>query len=316
MQSGDAQQTSFSAASPDEFRERISPVAPNAPTVQTIAPRFRADVHQIVLPRMPFFSLRVGEARIGDPEASDAVGINIPLTGNFRFRTVSKTHEVAPGGAFVRRPGYPFDMTTPRDASVLVVHLLEPLLTSFEGKLGRRLRFDEVVSLQTPEGRSFSRYLNFVWGELQRSSVFPGSPVATRELENSLAAAFLTVAELGHRTKHAGIAAPRPPYLARAEEYVRSNLRNPLSVLDVAAAAGVGPRQLSAAFRRHRGVSTSAFVRQLRLEAAHRDLLSASPSATRVTDVAIRYSLTHLGRFSGDYRRLFGETPSETLRRC
>jgi AraC-like DNA-binding protein len=282
MQSGDAQQTSFSAASPDEFRERISPVAPNAPTVQTIAPRFRADVHQIVLPRMPFFSLRVGEARIGDPEASDAVGINIPLTGNFRFRTVSKTHEVAPGGAFVRRPGYPFDMTTPRD----------------------------------PEGRSFSRYLNFVWGELQRSSVFPGSPVATRELENSLAAAFLTVAELGHRTKHAGIAAPRPPYLARAEEYVRSNLRNPLSVLDVAAAAGVGPRQLSAAFRRHRGVSTSAFVRQLRLEAAHRDLLSASPSATRVTDVAIRYSLTHLGRFSGDYRRLFGETPSETLRRC
>lgn len=47
---------------------------------------------------------------------------------------------------------------------------------------------------------------------------------------------------------------------------------------------------------------------------ARGDLLRPAPGAT-VTNVAMDCGFSHLGRFSCDYCRHFGESPSETLRR-
>jgi AraC-like DNA-binding protein len=45
-----------------------------------------------------------------------------------------------------------------------------------------------------------------------------------------------------------------------------------------------------------------------------RDSLRDRPE-WRVTRTALAFGFAHLGRFSASYRRMFGETPSETLRR-
>ena len=67
----------------------------------------------------------------------------------------------------------------------------------------------------------------------------------------------------------------------------------------VNAAADRGPKQYLHA-RRLAGVR-----RELRL----------APSEVRVVDVANRWGFWHMGRFAADYRKQFGEQPSETLRR-
>ena len=54
--------------------------------------------------------------------------------------------------------------------------------------------------------------------------------------------------------------------------------------------------------------------RHLRLAAARACLLEGS-NDTSVTEIATRYNFSHFGRFSQDYRRHFGETPSMTLQR-
>ena len=58
-----------------------------------------------------------------------------------------------------------------------------------------------------------------------------------------------------------------------------------------------------------------AYLKQKRLEAARRTLLAASPLTTSVTEVATQWGFFHLGRFARDYSQLFGELPSETLKR-
>jgi len=58
-----------------------------------------------------------------------------------------------------------------------------------------------------------------------------------------------------------------------------------------------------------------AFLRRRRLEAARRDLFATSPREVSITEVALRYAFAHLSRFAADYRRCFGESPTETLRR-
>ena len=79
-------------------------------------------------------------------------------------------------------------------------------------------------------------------------------------------------------------------------------------------ALGVSKRTLHDAFRDHLDTTPKAYLKALRLNAAHHDLLQRAGQTT-VTDVALDWGFGHFGWFSQDYRRLFGETPLQTLRR-
>lgn len=56
------------------------------------------------------------------------------------------------------------------------------------------------------------------------------------------------------------------------------------------------------------------FIKQSKLKSLREELVSGK-AVRNVTEVALDYGFTHLGRFSSDYRKMFGELPSETLRR-
>jgi TolB-like protein/Flp pilus assembly protein TadD len=81
---------------------------------------------------------------------------------------------------------------------------------------------------------------------------------------------------------------------------------------DLAAHCGVAERTLHKQFQIFLGVSPLRYFRQLRLAAARARLLSGTGS---VTDAALAYGFSHLGRFSAQYRRTFAEPPSTTARR-
>ena len=52
-----------------------------------------------------------------------------------------------------------------------------------------------------------------------------------------------------------------------------------------------------------------------RMHLVRRALLHAIPSTTTVTRIATDHGFWELGRFSVNYRAMFGETPSATLQR-
>lgn len=80
-------------------------------------------------------------------------------------------------------------------------------------------------------------------------------------------------------------------------------------------AAGVSPRALQLAFRRHLNTTPLAYLRRIRLELAHRDLSSAVPGAhTTVTAVALRWGFASKSRFAREYRAAYGQLPDSTLR--
>jgi AraC-like DNA-binding protein len=101
--------------------------------------------------------------------------------------------------------------------------------------------------------------------------------------------------------------------LAAAERYMRSRLCAPLSLEDLARAAGVSPRTLHMHCKRRFGVGPMVWLRHVRLEAARRML--ESDADCLVTDAAMEFGFGHLGRFSAYYRERFGELPRQTARR-
>jgi transcriptional regulator GlxA family with amidase domain len=53
----------------------------------------------------------------------------------------------------------------------------------------------------------------------------------------------------------------------------------------------------------------------LRLSSARRALLSADGTIAKVTEIAMSFGFAELGRFSVEYKKAFGESPSQTLYR-
>jgi AraC family ethanolamine operon transcriptional activator len=101
----------------------------------------------------------------------------------------------------------------------------------------------------------------------------------------------------------------------KAEAWLRECLAEPTTIADLCAAMGAGERTVHEAFREHLGTTPMAYLKVLRLNAARQDLCRRGATC-KVTDVALDWGFLHFGWFSQDYRRLFGETPSQTLQRA
>lgn len=132
----------------------------------------------------------------------------------------------------------------------------------------------------------------------------------------SQARTFVTSLLLTHRHNFSdelrhGHSPRRPRHLRAALAYIEAHLAEPMTLGDVARAAGCSARTLTETFHEHLSVPPMTRVRQLRLDRVRAELLVGAGS---VTDVACRWGFTHLGRFSGAYAERFGELPSVTLR--
>lgn len=105
-----------------------------------------------------------------------------------------------------------------------------------------------------------------------------------------------------------------PASVMRALDWLHANLDGPVALDEAAAAAGVRPRTLEVHFKQFLGTTPLGWVRGARLARARRALLHGGSEMT-VTDAAVSAGFGQLGRFASDYRRQFGEKPSETLKR-
>ncbi|WP_413700559.1 helix-turn-helix domain-containing protein [Psychromonas sp. KJ10-10] len=60
------------------------------------------------------------------------------------------------------------------------------------------------------------------------------------------------------------------------------------------------------------GISPKQYIQVLRLNQVRRELLNNQDSLT-ISEIAFNYGFFHLSLFSQNYKRLFGETPGQTL---
>src|SRR5262249_6397399 len=112
-----------------------------------------------------------------------------------------------------------------------------------------------------------------------------------------------------------GWAAPIVPRgVKRAIAYMQAHLGEPITIAQIVQASGTARRTLFKHFQDFRGVSPMEYLRNARFERVRQALMRGDRRQS-VTAIAMAWGFGHLGRFAVDYRRRFGESPSQTRRR-
>ena len=100
----------------------------------------------------------------------------------------------------------------------------------------------------------------------------------------------------------------------RAERIALADLQARPSIPSLARRLGVSDRQLRRAFEAVHGIPPIRWLRMSKLSRARRALMSARGPSVSVSKIATGLGFRELGRFSVEYRKMFGESPSTTLR--
>ena len=100
---------------------------------------------------------------------------------------------------------------------------------------------------------------------------------------------------------------------ALCEEHAEATRYHDISLASLCAAAGMSERRVRQAFYECYGMSPTATLRISALRRVRRSLLRGPATRDAVSRAASDFGFWHLGRFAGQYRALFGESPSATL---
>ena len=142
-------------------------------------------------------------------------------------------------------------------------------------------------------------------------------PIVLRSAGRMLASAMLSTFpnDLPTGSTDAETGADQPALLRQAVNFIQDNAARDISVRDIAAALYLSPRTVQNLFRRHLNTTPTAHLRTIRLAQARKELIAGDRSVTTVAATAARWGFAHTGRFAVLYRRTYGESPHETLRR-
>jgi AraC-like DNA-binding protein len=247
----------------------------------------------------------------GDIPVGDDVVVQWLVSGQGRVDPTGEDLRLTPNVPLL----FPADRTFVfdyRDYDQRLVHLSRAAIAGLAAERGltAALRFDHAAA---PAEAATALWFDTVAMAARAVRRGPVNDLLWHELTRMTTAAFLELypprAEPTDPLLQPGAGAVR-----QAVEHIRRSIDLPLTPSDVAAAVGISPRALQAGFQRFLGTSPAAYIRSVRLEAAHAELAAADPARTTVAAVARRWGFAHLGRFSAQYRERYGRNPSETLR--
>ena len=142
-------------------------------------------------------------------------------------------------------------------------------------------------------------------------------PAAAKMAEQEVSAVAVRALERSLRLQLRPVGRPhlsRERVIARALELIRAHDGQPLFTSDLCRAAGVSERTLRNTFNEYFGVGPIRLLKMRQLREIRAALLAADPARETVACIAGRFGVWDFSLFARNYKRLFGESPSQTLR--
>jgi hypothetical protein len=195
----------------------------------------------------------------------------IPLRGNGELSIGKATLPMAAGTTAIVSPSMGWQLNCTADYEHLAVKidaraLTRKLVAMTGASIGAPLQLEAWQDPTSPKVKILLRYLHSLVGTL--STAEPGAPLPawwTAQTEQLLMTTMLCCSR--HNYDHLlddGTPDVAPAAVRRAEDYIEANWRQPITLEDIAAAAGASELALFRSFRKSRGYSPLEFLAQIR----------------------------------------------------
>jgi len=192
----------------------------------------------------------------------------------------------------------------------------EDFAASGEAIAGRPLTRASVTTVVRPSSHHMSRLLSLheTAGRLAKTAPdILANPGVARALENALTHAMIMCLTENIPVERSAGNRRHSVVMARLEEFLEEHESMPLYAAEVCGAIGVSERTLRACCHEQLGIGPIRYLWLRRMHLARRALVQAAPGTSTVTGIAADHGFWEFGRFSVEYRALFGVSPSETL---
>jgi len=97
-------------------------------------------------------------------------------------------------------------------------------------------------------------------------------------------------------------------------DLLNRNIEQFIDIPDIAKQLNISESQLHYVFKKDYGMTPKKYLQSLRLNAIKKELLLADPHSVNISNIAQKYNFFHMSHFSLEYKKMFGKTPSETLK--
>jgi AraC family ethanolamine operon transcriptional activator len=135
-----------------------------------------------------------------------------------------------------------------------------------------------------------------------------------QQIEQELADKLVSIFAERHQPVRRKSIRKRDIALFTAKNYIDESDGGTLTVPELCKVAAVSQRTLEYAFRERYGLTPKNYLQLHRLNNVRRQLRMADPKNCQVTEIARQHGFWHMGAFGADYKNMFAELPSETLK--
>lgn len=261
-------------------------------------------------------------ATLDMPSTGPSFTVHMPTNGRAVCTSRGRTFEANTIRAVLASPGLPLTMRLDHDSPQLVVRIeqeaLERHLTRLLGTgLGPPVEFEPEMDLTTDAAMRWHGAIQLMHTEVFYAGSMVQAGHGIGPLEELLMSTLLLLQPSNY---HAQLIRPTEQpgrrVVRAAVDYIEAHLRERVTMTDIAENVHMSVRTVQQGFREELGTTPMLYLRERRLQRAREDLTDATPAdGVTVTDVAERWGFNHLGSFAVLYRKRWGESPSETLRR-
>jgi AraC-like DNA-binding protein len=188
---------------------------------------------------------------------------------------------------------------------------------SCKSLVGRPLTRLSEGGVVRPSPQHMSRLLRLHCAAEQLSKTAPdilGNPEVARALGNELIQTIIMCASESTLVNGSVSNTNHSRIMAQFEDHIEEHKTDSLYIADICTALRVSERTLRSSCQEQLDMSPIKYLWLRRMHLARRALRRSTSRMSTVTRIATSYGFWELGRFAVEYRSLFGESPSATLR--